>query len=78
MQARAAGALAVMAIDPAARRRLFDLDPQLHAFLQAVHDHFPAGAYTRSLFQLNLSALYGIGGARRGCIARVKGMLSGV
>ena len=27
-----------------------------------------------STFQLNLSALYGIGGARRGCIARVKGV----
>jgi hypothetical protein len=26
-----------------------------------------------STFQLNLSALYGIGGARRGCVARVKG-----
>ena len=28
--------------------------------------------------QLNLSALYGIGGARRGCIARVKGGLGRV
>jgi hypothetical protein len=28
-----------------------------------------------STFQLNLSALYGIGGARRGCVARVEGML---
>jgi hypothetical protein len=26
-------------------------------------------------FQLNLSALYGIGGARRGSVARVKGVL---
>ena len=25
--------------------------------------------------QLNLSALYGIGGARRGCVARVRGCL---
>jgi hypothetical protein len=33
-----------------------------------------AGAYTYPLFQLNLSALYGIGGARRGCVARVKGV----
>jgi hypothetical protein len=24
--------------------------------------------------QLNLSAFYGIGGARRGCVARIKGM----
>jgi len=28
-----------------------------------------------STFQLNLSALYGIGGARRGCVARVEGVL---
>jgi hypothetical protein len=27
-----------------------------------------------STFQLNLSALYGIGGARRGCVAHVKGV----
>ena len=30
-----------------------------------------------STSQLNLSALYGIGGARRGCVARVKGVLGG-
>ena len=28
--------------------------------------------------QLNLSAFYGIGGARRGCVARVKEVLGGV
>jgi hypothetical protein len=36
-----------------------------------------AGAYTPpflSSSQLNLSALYGIGGARRSCVARVKGV----
>ena len=27
-----------------------------------------------STFQLNLSALYGIGGADRGCVARVEGL----
>jgi len=27
--------------------------------------------------QLNLSAFYGIGGARRNCVARVKGVLGG-
>jgi hypothetical protein len=27
-----------------------------------------------STFQLNLSALYGIGGARTGCVARIKGV----
>ena len=31
-----------------------------------------------STFQLNLSTLYGIGGAHRGCVARVKGVLGGV
>jgi len=29
-------------------------------------------------FQLNLSALYGIGGARRGCVAHAQGVLRGV
>jgi hypothetical protein len=29
-------------------------------------------------FQLNLRAMYGIGGARRDCVARVKGGLGGV
>jgi len=44
----------------------------------------PAGAAPRgrglhsSTFQLNLSALCVIGGARRGCVARVKGVLGGV
>jgi len=31
-----------------------------------------------STFQLNLSAFYGIGWARRGCVARVEGVLWGV
>jgi len=31
-----------------------------------------------STFQLNLSALYGIGGARRGCVAHLKGVLGGI
>jgi hypothetical protein len=31
-----------------------------------------------STFQLNMCALYGIGGARRGCVARVQGVLGGV
>ena len=30
-----------------------------------------------STFQLNLSAVNGIGGARRDCVARVKGVLGG-
>jgi hypothetical protein len=28
--------------------------------------------------QLNVSAVYGIGGARRGCVAHLKGVLRGV
>jgi hypothetical protein len=35
-----------------------------------------AGAYTRS--QLNLSAFYGMGGARWGCVTRVSMVLGGV
>jgi len=31
-----------------------------------------------STFKLNLSAFYGIGVARRGCVAHVKGVLGGV
>jgi hypothetical protein len=31
-----------------------------------------------SASQLNLSALYKIGGARRGCVARVQGVIGGV
>ena len=31
-----------------------------------------------STFRVNLSALYGIGGARKGCVARVKGLSGGV
>jgi hypothetical protein len=31
-----------------------------------------------STFQLNLSALYGIGAARRDCVAHVQGVLGGV
>jgi len=37
----------------------------------------PRGLHS-STFQLNLSAWYGIGGARRDCVARVKGLLGGV
>jgi len=41
--------------------------------------HYISGRGLHSFtFQLNLSALYGIGGARRGCVARVKGVLRGV
>jgi len=39
----------------------------------------PQGRGLHSLTsQLNLSAFYGIGGARRGCVPHVKGVLGGV
>ena len=38
----------------------------------------PGRGLHSSTFQLNLSALLGIGGARMGCLARVKGVLEGV
>jgi hypothetical protein len=37
-----------------------------------------AGAYTRSLLSSTWSALFGMGGAREGCVGRVKGVLGGV
>ena len=39
---------------------------------------YQARAYTSFTSQHNLSAFYGIGGARRGCAARVEGVLGGV
>jgi len=54
-------------------------------FLNIAPDHLvldmcaaPGRGLHSSTFQLNLSALYGIGGARRGCVARVKGVFGGV
>ena len=41
-------------------------------------DGDPGRGLHSSTFQLNLSALYGIGGVRRGCVARVHGVLGGV
>jgi hypothetical protein len=43
-----------------------------------IEDDISGRGLPSSPFQLNLSALYGIGGARRGCVARVKGVLWGV
>ena len=42
------------------------------------YDPPPARGFHSSTFQLNSSALYGIGGARRGCVARVMGVSGGV
>ena len=54
----------------------------LDHLLTPVADHVDAAVGGRGLhsstFQLNLSALYGIGGARRGCVALLKGVLRGV
>ena len=46
-------------------------------FWRLVEDPAGRGLHS-STFQLNLSALYGIGGARRGRVARVTGVLRGV
>ena len=43
---------------------------------ESLHMKVIRGSHS-STFQLNLSALYGLGGARRGCVARVKGVLGG-
>jgi hypothetical protein len=50
--------------------------PQLldEGFL-ATHVKAPGRGLHSSTFQLNLSALYGMRGAHRGCVARVKGVL---
>jgi hypothetical protein len=40
-------------------------------------EELAAGAYTRSHFS-STWAFFGIGGARRDCVARVKGVLGGV
>jgi len=43
-----------------------------------VHSAAPgARGLHSSTFQLNLSALYGIRRARRGCVARIRGVLGG-
>jgi hypothetical protein len=64
---------------------LHHLDPLVpRAAKLTVHDlgqraaNLELGALHSSTFQLNLSALYEIGGARRGCVARVKGVLGSV
>jgi len=50
--------------------------PLLHVLKLVQHPTF-RGLHS-STFQLNLSALYGIGVARRGCVAHVKGGSGGV
>ena len=44
-----------------------------YAFASLLSIHAPRGLPSFTS-QLNLSAFYGIGGARRGCAARVKGV----
>ena len=48
LQARACGALAVMAVDAKARADLFFLDPGLELFLVALHEHFPEVGTTKA------------------------------
>jgi hypothetical protein len=56
------------------------VSPWWEALAAAQHEAaLVAGRGLHSLTsQLNLSALYGIGGARRKCVAHVKGVLGGV
>ena len=66
----------------------YDAVCMIHLAFAAGHCHRDGGAVLRqgpgavrgrgllySIFQLNLSALYGIGGARRGCVPSVRGVL---
>jgi len=46
-----------------------------HAAVSFFSRQPPTRGLHPSTFQLNLSAFYGIGGARRGRVARVKGVL---
>jgi len=57
--------------------RLHCLRPRPATAAAASLPPLPRGLHS-SNFQLNLSALYGIGGARRDGVARVKGLLGGV
>jgi hypothetical protein len=45
---------------------------------QLFRDRLLGRGLNSSTFQLNLSALYGIGGARRGYVARLEGVSEGV
>jgi len=57
----------------------FQVADKLPEFLGVVARRMVSGKGLHlSTFHLNLSALYGIGGAHRGCVARVKGVLGGV
>ena len=51
---------------------------QIHYDDQAARGQVKGRGFHSSTCQLNLSALYGIGGARRDCVARVKGVSGGV
>jgi hypothetical protein len=53
--------------------------PTLYLVPPQAHAPPPAGrGLHSSISQLNLSVFYGIVGARRGCVARVKGVSGGV
>ena len=55
-----------------------DVDADANADVDDTQQHIFGRGLHSSTFQLNLSALYGIGGARRGCVARVMGVLGSV
>ena len=50
---------------------------EINHAVQVIRQTMGRGLHS-STFQLNLSALYGIGVARRNCVARVKGVLGDV
>jgi len=54
------------------------LSQHRHFLLVHVHLLLVPGAYTGSILQLNVSALYGIGGASRSCSGGVYEMLGGI
>ena len=61
--------------------RRYNKGPVLPAFVytaSVTNDMKLGKGLHSSTFQLNVSSLYGIGGARRGCVARVMGVLGGV
>jgi hypothetical protein len=55
------------------RRYAKDVAASMEVYNQGKQYGVPGRGLHSFTFQLNLSALYEIGGARKGCVARVKG-----
>ena len=55
----------------------FDIASMYLAQQQLMHGSAAGRGLHSFTIQLNLSALHGIGGVRRGCVARVQGVLGG-